>query len=461
MIRFEEVQSQKGGRNLVHGGYRLRKSKEKNGRQYWSCIVKGCRARATTVVGTLDGAISAPHDHPPCISRKKVHTNIECVFDIGCISSINVVSRNNSTVSFSTFKVITAVIRQKTTWTSVNAPIDQKTRVALEDLLKTAMTSDAVFGDNGDDAKSEQKEDTIITRSAYEEKRRRRIPRKVKDEILDVILQKERDLFCEDIDNEENDNLRKRRAWNEVRMRVAANHPEMTLTVGVIRRFWRGTISKMKAHRNRFKLYCSGASDGPQIVEDCPFTESELNVFCWLLAKRSKIYHDSESLHVSITPAEEYQQQSASFSIDDENEKSVRDYAELSVSDCNDSRDECGNDAVDSGADGLRPKPTEDTAADGQLCSPQVSFLQEQTAFIRETKTLMQSMYRLLARQVRLSEEQLRISERIDSKLSALIKRQSSAMHCELSEPSTCDGGQECGMVLVQAMWCWKMSQRP
>lgn len=72
MIRFEEVQSQKGGRNLVHGGYRLRKSKEKNGRQYWSCIVKGCRARATTVVGTLDGAISAPHDHPPCISRKKV-----------------------------------------------------------------------------------------------------------------------------------------------------------------------------------------------------------------------------------------------------------------------------------------------------------------------------------------------------------------------------------------------------
>lgn len=404
MIRFEEVQSQKGGRNLVHGGYRLRKSKEKNGRQYWSCIVKGCRARATTVVGTLDGAISAPHDHPPCISRKK-----------------------------------------KTTWTSVNAPIDQKTRVALEDLLKTAMTSDAVFGDNGDDAKSVQKEDTIITRSAYEEKRRRRIPRKVKDEILDVILQKERDLFCEDIDNEENDNLRKRRAWNEVRMRVAANHPEMTLTVGVIRRFWRGTISKMRAHRNRFKLYCSGASDGPQIVEDCPFTESELNVFRWLLAKRSKIYHDSESLHVSITPAEEYQQQSASFSIDDENEKSVRDYAELSVSDCNDSRDECGNDAVDSGADGLRPKPTEDTAADGQLCSPQVSFLQEQTAFIRETKTLMQSMYRLLARQVRLSEEQLRISERIDSKLSALIKRQSSAMHCELSEPSTCDGGQECG----------------
>lgn len=72
----------------------------------------------------------------------------------------------------------------------------------------------------------------------------------------------------------------------------------------------------------------------------------------------------------------QYQQQSASFSIDDENEKSVRDYAELSVSDCNDSRDECGNDAVDSGADGLRPKPTEDTAADGQLCSPQVSFLQ-------------------------------------------------------------------------------------
>lgn len=71
--------------------------------------------------------------------------------------------------------------------------------------------------------------------------------------------------------------------------------------------------------------------------------------------------------------------------------------------------------------------------------------LQEQTAFIRETKTLMQSMYRLLARQVRLSEEQLRISEQIDSKLSALIKRQSSAMHCELSEPSTCDGGQECG----------------
>lgn len=51
--------------------------------------------------------------------------------------------------------------------------------------------------------------------------------------------------------------------------------------------------------------YCSGASDGPQIVEDCPFTESELNVFRWLLAKRSKIYHDSESLHVSITPAEE------------------------------------------------------------------------------------------------------------------------------------------------------------
>lgn len=39
----------------------------------------------------------------------------------------------------------------------MNAPIDEKTKVALEDLLKTAMTSDAVFGDNGDDAKSEQK----------------------------------------------------------------------------------------------------------------------------------------------------------------------------------------------------------------------------------------------------------------------------------------------------------------
>uniref|UniRef100_A0A915BAP2 Uncharacterized protein n=1 Tax=Parascaris univalens TaxID=6257 RepID=A0A915BAP2_PARUN len=40
-------------------------------------------------------------------------------------------------------------------------------------------------------------------------------------------------------------------------------------------------------------------------------------------------------------------------------------------------------------------------------------------------------MHRLLVRQVRLSEEQHRISEQIDSKLSALIKQQSNAMHCE------------------------------
>ena len=65
----EFVETQKGGRALITGGYRyltIRKGNE--GREFWRCCLRSCKAKATTLDDAVE-AVRGEHDHAPCPAK--------------------------------------------------------------------------------------------------------------------------------------------------------------------------------------------------------------------------------------------------------------------------------------------------------------------------------------------------------------------------------------------------------
>ena len=67
----EFIETQKGGRALLSGGYRyLRIRKGNEGREFWRCCLRTCVAKATTVEDKLE-AVRGEHNHAPNSAKNK------------------------------------------------------------------------------------------------------------------------------------------------------------------------------------------------------------------------------------------------------------------------------------------------------------------------------------------------------------------------------------------------------
>ena len=67
----EFIEMQKGGRALVAAGYRyltIRKGNE--GRTFWRCCLRSCKAKHITVDDTVE-VVRGEHNHAPCPSKNK------------------------------------------------------------------------------------------------------------------------------------------------------------------------------------------------------------------------------------------------------------------------------------------------------------------------------------------------------------------------------------------------------
>ena len=67
----EFIETQKGGRALLSGGYRyLRIRRGNEGQEFWRCCLRTCAARATTVGDQLE-AVRGEHSHAPNSAKNK------------------------------------------------------------------------------------------------------------------------------------------------------------------------------------------------------------------------------------------------------------------------------------------------------------------------------------------------------------------------------------------------------
>ncbi|KHN79324.1 hypothetical protein Tcan_04438 [Toxocara canis] len=328
---------------------------------------------------------------------------------------------------------------------SEKVPLEKRRKMALEDVLKatTGIAPEDIFEDNGSDEKVEQKEDNALTFNT-EKKRRTRLPRRIRDELFELVLQKEHELFIDDVT--QSGNLRKRMAWNEILLSIITNHPELPLTLGMIRRTWRGVVAKIRANRSRFQAYCSNTNESSEIMKDCPFSKGELNVFRWLSKRPGFCCYQNNGLE----------------EVDGGNSAIAQDYAGVSESDREYESEERENDVIESGRTKRKRKlgeipsvrndmtsirteipctrgevsfvrnevPSlrgEISSASSDMYSAQMVLMEassiiERMSFMRETRTLLQAMHSVMMRH-------MQISEQIDEKLAVLIANQGNRLN--------------------------------